>query len=116
MPKKRRAASRETIKIPVLEASIIGISEEQLVGDGILELQEVHFDTQSLKTPVNLPVESEEEYHSRDRIGIHESLVSPRTSFWLGVGFGIFVVGTLGIIALRLFHVAMVEAVVLNMK
>ena len=39
-------------------------------------------------------------------------LVGARTSFWLGVGFGIFVIGVLGYLAVRLFQAELAEAVV----
>ena len=46
---------------------------------------------------------------------IHQPLVSHRTSFWLGVGFGIFVVGVLSLLVWQLVRVDFVEAVVIGL-
>lgn len=42
-------------------------------------------------------------------------LLSPRTSFWLGVGIGIVIIAVLGYLAWRLYNVEIAEALVLNL-
>ena len=67
--------------------------------------------------PANLPVEKPGAVAAfcEKRDFIRRPLVPQRTSFWIGVGFGILVTGVLGYIAWQLFNVEIGEAIVLSL-
>lgn len=102
--RKRR---EKVIRTSVLEASVLGVAPEQLLG-------------RAAEPPVNLPVvpvvTANLPVTPMHRIHpLHRPLVSGRTSFWLGVGFGIFVTGVLAYLAWRLYSVEIAEAIVLGL-
>ena len=102
--RKRVVKSRKK-SAPFLEASALGVVPEQLAIMPILKTP--------LFSPLSLP-------HSADAPPgnlpvaplplFHRPLVSGRTSFWLGVGFGMFVVGMLTFVAWKLLTVEAVQA------
>lgn len=47
---------------------------------------------------------------------INRPLTSPRASFWLGVGFGVLVVGSLALLTWELLKFEVVEAVVVGLR
>lgn len=110
--KSRVASRRVSARKPsaVLEATSLGIEPEQLVtprwNQGAPFVLPAY-------PPPNLPVE--ESSYEGSRGIMHQPLVSPRTSFWLGVGFGMLVVGTLLIVSWQILRVETVEAVVLEL-
>lgn len=96
----------------ILKAEDLGISTDYLVGRAMTE-------TASMVAPatvpenlpvVDFPVDSEVKVYTP--LSIHRPLVGHRTSFWIGVGFGVFVVGVLAILTWQLTRVSVVEAVV----
>ncbi|MDO8505376.1 MAG: hypothetical protein Q7S48_02270 [bacterium] len=105
--RRRKSAATAKRKPAVLEASSIGIAPEH-----VLEIIAQHeavvpiHPVPTLAPPGNLPGE---------RILFRRPLVSSRTSFWLGVGFGMFVVGVLTVLTWEFVKVEIVEAVVLGL-
>ena len=98
--KKRRAVRAKPRARGILDASALGIDTAQVlqghfpagVGSAVLSGGTL------LARPVS-PVEND--VISR----MHQPLLSARTSFWLGVGFGMLVVGILAFLAWQLFQV-----------
>ncbi|OGL67701.1 hypothetical protein A3B21_00765 [Candidatus Uhrbacteria bacterium RIFCSPLOWO2_01_FULL_47_24] len=110
---RKRVARKIKKSKPLIEASALGVSPDQLVeSQGI---KTALFSPMPLlknadEPPVNLPVAPFEE-----KSIFHRPLVSGRTSFWLGVGFGMFIVGVLTFVAWKLLTVETVDAVVVGL-
>ncbi len=105
--KRRKTAVVAKRKRAMLSASSIGIAQEHVLE--IIGQKEVFvpaYFSSALQPPNNLPGEQ----------GLfRRPLVSTRTSFWLGVGFGMFVVGVLTVLTWEFVKVEIVEAVVLGL-
>ncbi len=93
------------MRVP-LEASVLGIAQEHVVGP--CSAPKVWTPAFASVLPGAVPVSPVFARSSNFK----RPLVGARTSFWLGVGFGIFIVGVLGYLAVRLFQVELAEAVV----
>lgn len=65
--------------------------------------------------PQNLPVAESGDSDLRVPRFIHRPLTSPRASFWLGVGFGVLIVGSLALLTWELLKFEVVEAVVVGL-
>ena len=103
LPKQTRTRKRTP---NILTADVLGIAQEHFTqAQGVRSISVMA----STAPPPNLPIAP----HSPVRL--REPLVAPRTSFWLGVGFGMLVVGTLVTIAWQLFRVETVEAIVVSL-
>ena len=103
---RKRAVQRRKKPAVLLDAGSLGIASEQLVDqDGIKPALFSPVPKAEDVPPANLPVAPFEE-----KPLFHRPLVSGRTSFWLGVGFGMFVVGVLTFVAWKLLTVEAVQA------
>lgn len=117
--RRRKVHTKTRTRASILEASTLGIQPEHIVSVMVsssstpLESDASASPAVSLPPP-NLPIEPEDDGRVRGDF-FRRSLVSPRTSFWLGVGFGMFVVGTLMALTWQLFKVELVRAVVLGL-
>ena len=104
-PKTRARALKKNTG--ALTADALGVASDQLMqAQGARSFPVVEG---GAVPPYNLPV------GARTSINIRDSLVAPRTSFWLGVGFGMLIVGALVTIAWQLFRVETVEAIVVGL-
>ena len=105
--KRKKPAVAVKRKRAVLEVSSLGVAPEH-----VLEVIAQHdalvpaHPAPTLAPPLNLPGEL---------ALLSRPLVSSRTAFWLGVGFGMFVVGVLGALTWQFIRVEVVEAVVLGL-
>ncbi len=90
-----------------LEASILGIASEHVVRAFGAQSAPVRAFAPGFSFAPQAPIV--------ECSSFKRPLVGARTSFWLGVGFGIFVIGVLGYLAVRLFQVALAEAVVVGL-
>ena len=94
-------------KRSLLEVSSLGVAPEHVLE--VIAREEAFvsdYRPPVLPPPLNLPGEL---------ALFKRPLVSTRTSFWLGVGFGMFVVGVLTILTWEFVKVEIVEAVVLGL-
>lgn len=101
---KRHTPAKTRKKNSILEASKVGIAPEHIlsaVPDRGLPLSLAP----SFETPLAL-----------GNVGVfRRSLVSPRISFWLGVGFGILVIGVLLVLVWQILRVELAEAIVIGL-
>ena len=105
--KRRKSAITTKKKQNVLEVSSLGVAPEHVLE--VIAREEASVPDHRppvLPPPLNLPGEL---------ALFKRPLVSTRTSFWLGVGFGMFVVGVLTILTWEFVKVEIVEAVVLGL-
>lgn len=105
--KRKKSAITAKKKRTVLEAGSLGVSPEHVLE--VIAREEASVPDHRppvLPPPLNLPGE----------INLFQRpLVSTRTSFWLGVGFGMLVVGVLTVLTWEFVKVEIVEAVVLGL-
>ncbi|GEM_PF-4852711 len=120
---KPRASKKTKKRRSVALSSKIKIPKHKEFEDSVLSASSIGIDPEYLAAPVRLPVAqtlpatknfSIEESASSKMKMMRRSLVAPRTSFWLGVGFGIFVTGVLGYLVLKLYTVELAQALVLG--
>lgn len=91
----------------VLQASSLGIAPEY-----VLEI----IPREQASVPAHLPPVLPPPLNLPGELALfNRPLVSSRTSFWLGVGFGMLVVGVLGALTWQFIKVEVVEAVVLGL-
>src|SRR3989339_70762 len=104
----RKATSvRRTVKLSakkvsdILQVDQLGVDTRQIVqpASANIEIRNTQPVVADSGPPKNLPVEPIVKDVQCKKTILNHSYTSPRTSFWLGVGFGILVVGALMLIA-----------------
>ena len=103
---RKRVVRARKKAVPLLDASALGVVPEQLAFAQGVKPQLISF---ASMPPPNLPIEPIDEIKPQMSI-LHRPLVSGRTSFWLGVGLGMFIVGVLTALAWKLLTVEAVQA------
>lgn len=120
---KPRASKKSKKRRSVALSSKIKIPKHKVIEEPVLSASSIGISPEYLAAPVRLPVApipsaaknfSVDESASTRKAMMLRSLVAPRTSFWLGVGFGIFVTGVLGYLVLKLYTVELAQALVLG--
>lgn len=95
----------------VLTAAALGILKEHLVSP----IQSAIMETPVIARQTSSSAVALHEHHHLPAPGpsrFYRPLVPPRTAFWLGVGFGMIVVGGLMVVAWYLMRVELAEEVV----
>ena len=105
--KKKKIIKKRVQRKPksLLDVSDLGVQQEHVLSASIF------------RDPIPRSVFTEEvvnSLNSRSQI-FHRPLASARVSFWLGVGFGTLVVGTLAILVWQLIRLDLIETVVLGL-
>ena len=108
---KVRRKSSAGINDGMMDAAILGVAPGQIVSSGSIFSAPPEPD----EPPKNLPVAAENRPGWSLISAMRRPLVSTRTAFWLGAGFGVLVLGSLGILIWEVLKVEVVEAFVIGL-